>query len=195
MLKDKNTHYYEIYNKCLDECISSYTSDYNALKAELNSGDTKFDFSDESGQEELAYFMGQLTNESNVIGANIKTTTDKYAKEYADWYNDNVTDTFKGYKDSIKPAKYKLAITSDSTGNNAKSESIVYQTSIPSSLSNKGYTTQISKFDLTYKAPINDSNCFQVYDSWYGMYMNGSTIYCTRADKEKTFSLDKIGTK
>lgn len=96
---------------------------------------------------------------------------------------------------SIAATPYKLALESDSTGNNTAEEVIAYQ--YPDNYSESGYS--VKRLRLTYLYPVTDldgslGNCNMiVYDSRYGGYFEDGDYLFTRMDSNAHFQLDEVG--
>ena len=128
-----------------------------------------------------------------------------------------VSDTapiYSEYKDNIKPAQYKLGIISDSTGNKTENEFLCIQDFAPLTIDRPYFSAKIANIELSYLAPYESdmgaTNCFQVYDSWYGgfavktiSYQNTEQswpdrrdyYFLTRTTTNKIFNFDEVGTK
>lgn len=129
-----------------------------------------------------------------------------YAKKYLEWAISYIRTELEPYKNNIKPAQYKLALTSDGTGNNTENEFFVFQESVP--LSGHYDTDEycycsVTEWELSYIYPYESSegetNCANIYDSWYGGYKveddhNNEYFLLTRMSEPKIFNLDPIGT-
>ena len=93
---------------------------------------------------------------------------------------------------NMAPAQYKLALVTDSTGNNTAKEQIVYRYVF------NGQET-IRTVSLTYGYPIDlpdgtTTNCTtQVYDSYYGGYISNDSVFYTRVENRAHFILDQMG--
>lgn len=124
----------------------------------------------------------------------------------------DTTTLFSPYT-NIKPAPYKLSIISDSTGNNTDREVFAYQEYAPINIYSDYCMATITYAKLAYipqyEGEKGATNCFQVYDSWYGGYTveklatnvaglatNNTTkeYLLTRVDSSKHFTLDEVGT-
>lgn len=126
----------------------------------------------------------------------------KYAQKYVEWY----TALYEPYCKNIKPLQYKLSLISDSTGNNTETEVFMFQESVPLQATYnveedvwESYVCGITEMELEYVYPYEGSegatNCFNVYDSWYGGYKVGKGYLVTRTSSPKIFKLDEVGTK
>lgn len=125
-------------------------------------------------------------------------------------YATDLASSYAPYLDNIKPANYKLIVESDSTGNNTESEVLAFQEFAPiSCFDTRGdydYNADTMYIGLSYLVPYESdkgaTNCFQVYDSWYGGYsisdaceeMSSKGYLLTRVSAPKVFTLDEIGT-
>lgn len=137
--------------------------------------------------------------------ANAIYTKEKEEFEASKADYESIIASLKEYQSDIEPAQYKLSIITDSTGNNAQSEVLVYQEAAPLKkvqTDNElvGYAKEVNSITLNYSFPYENANgstgnCFEVYDSWYGMYTIGEKAFCTRTDKNTTFMLDGVDTK
>lgn len=113
------------------------------------------------------------------------------------------------YLNDIKPAPYKLSLKSDSTGNKAENQIIVIKEVAPLSGRESDYmpyTNAIWNLTLSYLVPYESdkgtTNCFSIYDSWFGGYKIDSyregynyEYFLTRLDSTVVFKLDEIGTE
>lgn len=115
---------------------------------------------------------------------------------------------------NIEPAQYKFSIISDSTGNNTEWEVLAYQEYAPIFFNeDSGCVATITYIRLAYipqyESDKGATNCFQIYDSWYGGYgvkcitnsandldrNEKTTKYLlTRLNASKHFTLDEVGT-
>lgn len=92
----------------------------------------------------------------------------------------------------LQPVPYRLAITTDPTGNNTASMLFAYQVI-------KNGEAYYDSFNLYYQYPITDSegittNCTTVvYDSVYGGYSDDGDLFFTRVDRNAHFMLDSLG--
>lgn len=121
---------------------------------------------------------------------------------------------FTPYIDNIQPAQYKLGIISDSTGNKTEKEVLAFQDFAPLDIDRPNFNARIVNIELSYLAPYESdkgtTNCFQVYDSWYGGYMireitcdnsentgdlKGTYYFLTRTTINKIFNFDEVGTE
>lgn len=124
-----------------------------------------------------------------------------YAQKSVDWCVEYLTTQYEPYLNNIQPSQYKLGLISDSTGNNTESEMLVLQDAVPLANGENGLAGKISETELTYLAPYESNegttNCFSIYDSWYGGYMtsNRNYFFLTRTTSPKIFKLDEVGTK
>lgn len=113
------------------------------------------------------------------------------------------------YLENITPAPYKLSITSDASGNNTENEVLVYQDIAPLNFYDYYATyAEITSIKLSqlpaYESDKGSTNCYEIYDSWYGGYDVKSIDYTeggkdggfllTRINSSKLFQLDEIGT-
>ena len=93
---------------------------------------------------------------------------------------------------NTSPAQYKLALVTDSTGNNTAEEVLAYQ--YPDYSSETGYS--VASMSLTYLYPVTEldgsfGNCnMVVYDSRYGGYFVGNDCLFTRMQNNVHFQLD-----
>lgn len=122
---------------------------------------------------------------------------------------------YSPYLENIEPGQYKFSIISDSTGNNTEREVIAYQEFAPVTFDDNLWdcVARITYVKLSYiyqyESDKGSTNCFQVYDSWYGGYaVEYITTYAdyldknaktreyllTRLDSSKHFTLDEVGT-
>ena len=118
------------------------------------------------------------------------------------------------YLDNITPAPFKLSIISDSTGNNTSREVLAYQEFAPLSFDDNIWdaVAKVTYIELSHLAGLTmeDPNCHQIYDSWYGgylvkavtpnvKYLNTNQItegcFLTRVESNKLFKLDSVGTE
>lgn len=129
----------------------------------------------------------------------IEQTSKVYAQKYVDWLIPHLTSKFELYTNDVKPAQYKLALTSDSTGNNTENEFFVFQDYAPLEKNSKGYYCATTELELSYISPYESdkgaTNCANIYDSWYGGYSVKKGYFLTRVSEPKTFKLDTIGTE
>ena len=81
---------------------------------------------------------------------------------------------------------------------------LVFQESIPchGMIRNMGLSCEVDSIELKYINPHESNkgatNCFEIYDSWYGGYRldaSSDDYFVTRVDSPKIFRLDEIGTE
>ncbi len=123
----------------------------------------------------------------------------------------DMSSIFTPYLEKIEPAHWKLSIITDSTGNNTQTEIFAYQDFAPLSLGDyciAGVTYIELSYIVPYESDKGTTNCFQVYDSWYGGYRatgilsdsseTGNEVdgfLLTRVNTNLLFNLDEVGTK
>lgn len=105
----------------------------------------------------------------------------------------NILSQVETMSGNVQPTQYKMAITTDSTGNHTASMLFAYQLiSTPSG-------TRFDDFNLYYQYPITTSegittNCTTVvYDSIYGGFSDDGDLFYTRINTNAHFMLDQIG--
>ncbi|MBQ3030574.1 MAG: hypothetical protein IJD24_05055 [Agathobacter sp.] len=143
-----------------------------------------------SDEDEILYEFGEIAS--------------KYSEKYNEWLKDYLSKEYQKYLDNIQPMQYKLSLESDSTGNNTNIEMLVFQESIPchGMIRNMGLSCEVDSIELKYINPHESNkgatNCFEIYDSWYGGYRldaSSDDYFVTRVDSPKIFRLDEIGTE
>lgn len=130
-------------------------------------------------------------------------------QEAAGTITTNLSSIYTPYLENIEAATYQLTLVSDSTGNKTTNENLCYMQFAPLSgresdympFTNDIYTMTLSYVYL-YESDQGSTNCFQIYDSWYGgysieEYKEGyhSEYFLTRVNSPMIFNLDEIGTK
>lgn len=128
----------------------------------------------------------------------------------------DMTSLYSPYLENIEPAPYKLAIITDSTGNNTEKEVLAYQEFAPLHFEDNTWdiVAEITNIELSYISAYESDqgtvNSFQIYDSWYGGYIvrtitrywyhvdytdSSVQFFLTRLDSNKMFELDEVGTE
>lgn len=105
----------------------------------------------------------------------------------------NILSQVETMSGNVQPTQYKMAITTDSTGNHTASMLFAYQLiSTPSG-------REFDDFNLYYQYPVTTSegittNCTTVvYDSIYGGFSDDGDLFYTRINTNAHFMLDQVG--
>ena len=164
--------------------------------------------------EIIAYVKQEYEKEMTEAVNKAMSWQGKTFDDYARCISDTAT-LFSPYLNNIKPAQYKFSVITDSTGNNTEREVIAYQEFAPIFFDWGSFKPEatITYIELSYIYPYEGNhgttNCFEVYDSWYGAYaVNEITSYSddlneshktkwyflTRINSSKHFTPDEVGT-
>lgn len=107
--------------------------------------------------------------------------------------SENILTQAEDISKNIQPVPYKLAITTDPSGNHTASMLFAYQ------LISTPAVTRFDGFNLYYQYPITTSegittNCTTVvYDSIYGGFSDDGDLFYTRINTNAHFMLDQVG--
>ncbi|MBR2045337.1 MAG: hypothetical protein IJ958_04285 [Agathobacter sp.] len=120
----------------------------------------------------------------------------------------DISSVYDSYLTELKPGQYRNAVVTDSTGNHTEKEVFVYQESVPfMAYNNVGLICVVSEIELSYMYPdYNETNCFELYDSFYGGYIvyksnieynenKDCKFFVTRIKNPVSFNLDDVGTE
>lgn len=129
----------------------------------------------------------------------ITPIAEKYVQQYAEGYNAKLELEYEQYNVDAGDS-YILNINSDSTGNETETETLHYQGSVPVSDGYEGYFCDEDSIELKHIIPYESdngtTNCFAVYDKWFGGYSVGNDKYfLTQTDTPLIFQLDEVGTE